>query len=163
MEMQPLSPDIRLVTADKKRYLPLLLLGDEQESMIDRYLERGDLYVLSAADGEALAVAVVTLEGEGVCELKNLAVNPRHWRRGLGRRMVENLCALYRATCHTMLVGTGDSPRTVGFYRSCGFVYSRLLHAPLRPSRRGRWTPAARHALLPAATADGNRRRRRKK
>lgn len=125
--MQPLSPDIRLVTADKKRYLPLLLLGDEQESMIDRYLERGDLYVLSAADGEALAVAVVTPEGEGVCELKNLAVNPRHWRRGLGRRMVENLCALYRATCHTMLVGTGDSPRTVGFYRSCGFVYSHTV------------------------------------
>lgn len=25
---------------DKKRYLELLLLGDEQESMIDRYLER---------------------------------------------------------------------------------------------------------------------------
>jgi len=30
---------LTLVTEGKKRYLPLLLLGDEQESMIDRYLE----------------------------------------------------------------------------------------------------------------------------
>lgn len=39
--------DIQQVTAGKKRYLSLLLLADEQESMIDRYLERGDLYVMS--------------------------------------------------------------------------------------------------------------------
>ena len=37
---------IRKVETDKKEYLPLLLLADEQEDMIDRYLERGDLYVL---------------------------------------------------------------------------------------------------------------------
>lgn len=35
---------IREVKSDKKRYLPLLLLGDEQESMIDRYLDRGRLF-----------------------------------------------------------------------------------------------------------------------
>lgn len=28
------------VVSGKRRYLPLLLLGDEQEDMIDRYLER---------------------------------------------------------------------------------------------------------------------------
>ena len=32
---------------NKKQYLDLLLLADEQESMIDRYLERGDMFVLS--------------------------------------------------------------------------------------------------------------------
>ena len=37
---------IQKITGDKKRYLPLLLLGDEQESMIDRYLERGTMFVL---------------------------------------------------------------------------------------------------------------------
>ena len=34
------------VKDNKKRYLPLLLLGDEQEDMIDRYLERGTMYAL---------------------------------------------------------------------------------------------------------------------
>ena len=37
---------IRKVEQEKKRFLPLLLLGDEQEDMIDRYLERGTLYVM---------------------------------------------------------------------------------------------------------------------
>ena len=45
----------------KKDYLELLLLGDEQESMIDRYLERGDMYVLYDS-GAAKAVCVVTEE-----------------------------------------------------------------------------------------------------
>lgn len=34
------------VKENKKRYLPLLLLADEQEDMIDRYLDRGTMYVL---------------------------------------------------------------------------------------------------------------------
>ena len=32
---------IREVKENKKQYLPLLLLADEQEDMVDRYLERG--------------------------------------------------------------------------------------------------------------------------
>ena len=34
------------VPENKKQYLDLLLLADEQESMIDRYLERGTMYAL---------------------------------------------------------------------------------------------------------------------
>ena len=33
--------EIRTVETDKKRYLNLLLLADEQEDMIDRYLSVG--------------------------------------------------------------------------------------------------------------------------
>ena len=36
---QPM-PNIRAITQNKKQYLPLLLLADEQEDMIDRYLDR---------------------------------------------------------------------------------------------------------------------------
>lgn len=60
---------IRLVKSDKKRFLDLLLLADEQESMIDRYIERGDLFVMEEK-GEAKAVAVVTREGQGIYELR---------------------------------------------------------------------------------------------
>lgn len=34
------------ITTRKKRHLPLLLLADEQESMVDQYLERGRVFVL---------------------------------------------------------------------------------------------------------------------
>ena len=38
--------EIREVKENKKQYLELLLLADEQENMIHRYLERGIMYVL---------------------------------------------------------------------------------------------------------------------
>ena len=42
---------IREVKQNKKDYLALLLLADEQESMIDRYIDRGCLlYTSDAAD-----------------------------------------------------------------------------------------------------------------
>ena len=37
---------IKQVSTNKKQFLSLLLLADEQESMIDRYLDRGDLFVM---------------------------------------------------------------------------------------------------------------------
>ena len=41
--------NIRVIHKNKRRFLPLLLLADEQEDMIDRYLERGAMYVLRTA------------------------------------------------------------------------------------------------------------------
>ena len=118
---------IEFIAHDKKRFLPLLLLADEQESMIDRYLKRGDLYVMRDDDGIPVAVAVVTLEGEGVCELKNLAVKPESQRQGIGSRLLSYLCRRYAKSCHTLLVGTGDSPQTTSFYRQNGFTYSHAV------------------------------------
>ena len=108
------------VKADKKQYLPLLLLADEQEDMIDRYLERGTMYALK--DGASVrAVCVVTDEGEGTLELKNLAAAPEYQRRGYGRRLVDFLAEAYRGQYRRLLVGTGDSPLTLPFYAACGF------------------------------------------
>ena len=77
------------VTGNKKDYLPLLLLADEQEDMIDRYLEKGTMYVLE--DGGIRAECVVTDEGEGILELKNMAVDPEHQRKGYGKALVNFL------------------------------------------------------------------------
>lgn len=65
---------IREVIDHKKAYVDLLLLADEQEDMIDRYLERGTMYVLE--DDGVKAECVVTDEGGGILELKNIAVAP---------------------------------------------------------------------------------------
>ena len=114
---------IRQMILEKKTYLSLLLLADEQEDMIDRYLERGDMYVLEDG-GKALAVIVVTDEGGGVLEIKNLAVDPAFHKCGYGRRMIDFAADHYRNAFHTLLVGTGDSPLTIPFYERCGFVRS---------------------------------------
>lgn len=110
---------------NKKKYLSLLLLADEQESMIDTYLERGRLYVME--DDGVRAVCVVTDEGDGILEIKNLAVSAPWQRCGYGRAFVEYIRRRYRGAFHTLQVGTGDSPLTIPFYEACGFVKSHRV------------------------------------
>lgn len=110
---------------NKKKYLSLLLLADEQESMIDTYLERGRLYVME--DDGVRAVCVVTDEGDGILEIKNLAVSPPWQRCGYGRAFVEYIRRRYQGAFHTLQVGTGDSPLTIPFYEACGFVKSHCV------------------------------------
>lgn len=117
---------IEAVEHDRKRELPLLLLGDEQETMIDRYLERGDMFALRGG-GRTLAVIVVTDEGEGTLEIKNLAVLPEVQRCGYGRAMIEFIAVRYRNRFGTLLVGTGDSHLTLPFYERCGFARAYVV------------------------------------
>ena len=113
------------VTENKKLHLPLLLLADEQEDMIDRYLERGTMYVLE--DGGVRCECVVTDEGEGVLEIKNLATAPEYQGKGYGKRMIDFLAQRYRGQYRLLQVGTGDSPLTIPFYEKCGFVRSHCV------------------------------------
>ena len=109
--------EFRTISDNKRDFLPLLLLGDEQEDMIARYLDRGTLWALY--DGGLRCVCVVTEEGGGAFEIKNLAVAPESQRRGYGRAMVEHVARQCRG--RRLLAGTGDSPLTVPFYEACGF------------------------------------------
>ena len=113
------------ISEDKKRYLSLLLLADEQEDMIDRYLPRGEMYALE--DGGVKAVCVVTDAGDGVLELKNLAVEPAAQRKGYGKALIAFLLREYRTQYAVLQVGTGDSPLTIPFYEACGFTRSHVI------------------------------------
>lgn len=104
---------------DRKIHLPLLLLADEQESMIDRYISRGKMFVLD--DGGVKAECLVTDEGGGVLEIKSIAVSPGSQGRGYGRRLVDFVADRHSADFGVLQVGTGDSPLTVPFYERCGF------------------------------------------
>ena len=115
------------ITENKKRYLDLLLLADEQKSMIDRYLERGDMFVMQDGQNKAIAVAVVTVESNDAAELKNLAVQKEEQGKGYGKKMVEFVCKHYSGKYHTLFVGTGETDTTVGFYKHCGFAYSHRI------------------------------------
>ena len=99
--------------------------ADEQENMIDRYLERGTMYVLR--DGGVKAECVVTDEGNGVLELKNIAVDPAFWGRGYGRALIDFIVSTYSGRYSVLQVGTGDSPATLPFYEACGFCRHHLV------------------------------------
>ena len=88
-------------------------------------LERGTMYVLK--DGGTVAECVVTDETGGVLEIKNIAVAPAFERKGYGRALIRFLEETYRGKYGILQVGTGDSPLTVPFYESCGFVRSHCI------------------------------------
>ena len=117
---------VRPVTENKKAFLPLLLLADEQEDMVDRYLERGEMYVFGDG-GVPRAECVVTDEGGGVLEIKNIAVAPAYQGKGYGRALIEWVAKRYRGEYETLQAGTGDSPLTLPFYEACGFVRHHVI------------------------------------
>ena len=111
---------IREVNENKKQFISLLLLADEQESMIDRYLEKGTMYVLE--DNGVKAECVVTDEGNGILEIKNIAVDPKYHGMGYGKVLIDFLANKYAKEYSILQVGTGDSPLTIPFYEKCGFT-----------------------------------------
>ena len=115
---------IKKVVGEKKDYLPLLLLADESEAMIDKYLERGEMFVLD--DNGVKAECVVTKEPEGTYEIKNIAVLPACQRKGYGKCLVEYVLSYY-TDCKVMLVGTGECNSILSFYHNCGFVESHRI------------------------------------
>lgn len=113
------------IKENKKSYLDLLLLADEQEDMIDRYLDRGKMYVIN--DDGVKCECVVTDEENGVLEIKNLATNPKYQGEGYDKAMIDFICQKYRHNYSILQVGTGDSPLTVPFYEKCGFIRSHVV------------------------------------
>ena len=99
------------VTENKKQYLDLLLLADEQEDMVDRYLYKGKMYVLD--DDGVKCECVVTDEGTGILEIKNIATVPPFQRKGYAKALIEFLVEKYRGQFSILQVGTGDSPLTM--------------------------------------------------
>lgn len=116
---------ISKIEDNKKRYMSLLFLADEQEDMIDRYLEKGTMYVLE--ENGVKAECVVTDEGSKVLEIKNIAVLPECQRMGYGKRMIEFIEQTYRDNFRILRVGTGDSQLTLPFYKKCGFIESHRI------------------------------------
>ena len=113
------------IVDDKMLYMDLLLLADEQEDMIHRYLEKGTMYVLD--DNGVKAECIVTDEGNAILEIKNIATVPEYQGKGYARALIEFIVNNYREQYAVLQVGTGDSPLTIPFYEKCGFVRSHII------------------------------------
>jgi GNAT superfamily N-acetyltransferase len=116
---------IEKITENKKQFLDLLLLADEQEDMIDRYLPGGDLFALY--DSDLRSVCVVAPINSETCELKNIATYEKYQGKGYGRALISYISNFYKNDYKEMLVGTGETPAILSFYESCGFKISHRI------------------------------------
>ncbi len=113
------------ITENKKQFLDLLLLADESEIMIDKYLPSGDLFALY--DDDLKSVCVVAPINDETCELKNIATYEKYQGKGYGRALIKFISDFYKNSYKTMLLGTGDVPWILSFYESCGFELSHRI------------------------------------
>lgn len=110
------------IVENKKQFLDLLLLADEQENMIDKYLPDGELFALY--DDDLKSVCVVVPVNSETCELKNIATYEKYQGKGYGTTLLNYIFNFYKNNYKTMFVGTGETPTILSFYESCGFEKS---------------------------------------
>lgn len=114
--------NIKKITSDKKEYMDLLLLSDPSEEMINKYLDKSDMYVLSV-NGVAVSEIVIAKTSETTCEIKNLATAIEYRNRGFAKQILQYIFQNYKMQFPTMFVGTAIP----SFYEKFGFQYSHTI------------------------------------
>jgi ribosomal protein S18 acetylase RimI-like enzyme len=117
--------EIKQIFEGKDNFMDLLLLGDEQENMIKKYLYRGEL--LALYDGDLKTLSVVTKEDENIFEIKNIATYEKYQGKGYGKIMLKYIIENYKNKCKTLLLGTGDNEKIISYYKKFGFNYSHII------------------------------------
>lgn len=152
----PLIPAIELAAARLLAGLaPSSVLGETTTQFELRKARRGGrLWVGLEGDMPVGFAHVVPLEA-GVVHLEGVNVHPDHGRRGLGRRLVQTVCAW--ATSHgygeVTLTTFRDLPWNMPFYAHLGFVpvapeqTSEALRSVLEDEMRRGLDPARRGVM----------------
>jgi ribosomal protein S18 acetylase RimI-like enzyme len=117
--------EILNVKENKEKYMDLLLLADESENMINKYLNDGELFALY--DNDLKTVCVVIKIDEKTCEIKNIATYEKYHKNGYGTIMLKYVIENYKNKCEKLLIGTGDNERILSFYRKFGFNNSHVI------------------------------------
>lgn len=116
---------LKINDSDKIKYMELLLIADEQISMIEKYLYRGDMFALR--DDDIRSICIITQEQSGIFEIKNIVTVPKYQRKGYGQNLIAFIVDYYKKFGSELYVGTGDSPTILRFYERCGFVKSHVV------------------------------------
>lgn len=118
----------RVPENEKTAHRDLLLLADEDWTMVMRYLPTAEVHVLREEGDRTprALMALLPLDATTI-EIKALAVDPAHQRCGYGRAMLEHAADLAQGRARRLLVGTGDSLATLPFYEHCGFVRCSVI------------------------------------
>jgi len=112
----------RIITGDKRPFLPLILCADPDVSVVETYLDRGILVV--AYCGEMPACVAVVIPGSAdECELKALATAEPFRHRGIASAMIHFLSGHFHGRYSSIIVGTAEP--AVSFYQQFGFVWFR--------------------------------------
>jgi GNAT superfamily N-acetyltransferase len=83
-------------------------------------IEGGGVFV-AEAEGSVLGFAAILPRQDGDSELDALFVEPRAWRQGIGRVLVDHCCNAARSAGAASIHVVGN-PHAEKFYYACGFT-----------------------------------------
>lgn len=115
----------QIVNKNRKRYIDLLFIADEQISMIKKYLYRGSMFALY--DKNIKSLCIVTEEKQNIYEIKNFVTVPKYQRKGYGKNLISFVVDYYKKIGTELYVGTGDFSEAFYFYKECGFEKSHIV------------------------------------
>ncbi len=104
---------------NRDKYRELFLIGDEDEGMLKKYLYEGKMYLLF--DNGLRGGIIVIRKNDSTVEIKNISIFPEFHRCGYGQKLIAYIENKYKNKFNKIIVGTGDSPLTMPFYKSMDF------------------------------------------
>lgn len=117
---------IREIKTRKTDFLDLLLIGDEQTSMIEKYLDKCALFVLFVGNYPKAVCAAMRVDADHV-EIKNLAVSPQCRNKGYASALIDFVCKKYEKVVKFITLGTGENEKILNFYKKRGFYETHRL------------------------------------
>lgn len=117
---------IKEITENKSRFIDLLLIGDEEESMINKYLEESTLFILYDND-ILISVCTVVIKDSETIEIKNLATYPKYQNKGYATALMDIVSNKYKKDFKYLILGTGENPKTLDFYKKRGFKEYKIV------------------------------------
>ncbi|MBR3696944.1 MAG: epoxyqueuosine reductase QueH [Clostridia bacterium] len=103
---------------NKEKYMDLLLEADPEKEIVEKYLQAGELFVLTYKE-EVICVSVIIKIDDKTCELKNIATAKKYREQGYGKKMIKYLFDNYKQKYKKMIVGTSEN--NIPFYVKAGF------------------------------------------
>ena len=113
--------EIKEIGENKFEFIDLLLIGDEEESMINRYLDQSTLFVLYDK-GKLVSLCAVIKADSDIIEIKNLATYPQYRNKGYASALLDFVYDKYKNECKALILGTGENEKTLRFYKKRGFT-----------------------------------------
>lgn len=117
---------IEEITKNKTDFMRILLIGDEEESMVNKYLSRSTLFVLYYENTPTSVCAVMPIDDNTV-EIKNLATRPEYQNKGCASKLLDFVFNKYKENFNSVILGTGENEKTLSFYKKRGFVETRRI------------------------------------
>ncbi len=111
---------IKEISTNKTDYTDILLIGDEDEKMINKYIKQSTIFALYENNALTSACAVIQTDNETI-EIKNLATYPEYQNRGYATALINFVCNKYKTEFKYLILGTGENNKTLEFYKKRGF------------------------------------------